>query len=140
MDCEQPLQRWPAVVVHGLAEAMAVLRWARPVCLLSARGAAGAGGVLWWRALIAEARATAPDTEAIDVLDCAAAPGLAMAALRAGQRTLVLAPEAAAWARVQAAAAAQGATLLARRPPALDLASPGAARRLGPHLTGHTPS
>ncbi len=136
MDCARLPGDWPVVVVHGLGEAGLVLALGRRVCLLSAAGAGRGGGVLWWRALVAQARARAPSVAVIDVLDCAAAPGLAMAALRAGQGHLVLRAEVPAWPRVAAAAAAQGAVLLAHRPDALDLAEPGARLRLFAHLGG----
>ena len=119
-----------AVVVHGLAEARAALRPGFPVVLLSAPGAAGYAGCLWWRELVAAARACHPATPALDVLDCAAAPGYAMAALRVGQRLLVLDPACPAFAAVADAAGTVGAHLLPSRPPALDLAARGAHRRL----------
>jgi hypothetical protein len=121
---------WPAVVVHGLAEARAALRPGCPVLLLSAPGAAGYAGCLWWRELVAAARACHPATPALDALDCAAAPGYAMAALRVGQRLLVLDPTCPAFSAVANAAATVGAHLLPARPPALDLAARGAQRRL----------
>jgi hypothetical protein len=140
MDCESSVEEWPVVVVHGLAEAVGVLALARPVCLLSAAGAARAGGVLWWRAVMAQARAAVPGAEMVDVLDCGSAPGLAMAALRAGQLRLALDAEVAAWPRVAAAAASLGAVVLAHRPDALDLAERGAFLRLSDHLRVQAPS
>ena len=47
----------PAVVVHGLADAEAALAVGRPVTLLSAPGAALYAGCLWWREMVARARA-----------------------------------------------------------------------------------
>ena len=120
----------PAVVVHGLENAEAALAVGRPVTLLSAPGAALYAGCLWWREMIACARAAHPDVPVIDVLDCADAPGRALAAIRAGQQTLILAPTIPAFPAVAAIAAARGLVLLAERPPALDLAEPGASRRL----------
>jgi hypothetical protein len=79
---------------------------------------------------MAAAQREFPDTPAEDILDCGAAPGFAMAALRAGQRQLVLDPTCPAFAAVAAAAARLDAVVLGTRPPALDLAEPGAARRL----------
>ncbi len=120
----------PAVVVHGLADAQRALRVGRPVTLLSAPGAALFAGCLWWRELVAAARAAHPATPAQDVLDCGDAPGQAMAALRAGQRLLILDPACPAFGAVRSAAATLGAIVLAGRPPALDLADPTARRRL----------
>jgi hypothetical protein len=119
----------PAVVVHGLRDARAALAPGLPVTLLSARGAAVYAGCGWWRALMQAAGAE------FDILDCADAPGYAMAALRIGQRAIVLDPGP-AFAAVSAAAATLGAAVLADRPPALDLAEPGAQRRLLAWLQG----
>jgi hypothetical protein len=124
----------PAVVVHGLREAEAALRPGYPVTLLSAPGAALFAGCLWWRELVAAARAARPATAAQDVLDCGDAPGFAMAALRLGQRRLVLSPACPAFPAVAAAAAECRAVLLAERPPALDLGARGAQRRLAAWL------
>ncbi len=126
----------PCVVVHGLADARAALRWGYPVTLLSAPAAAGYAGCLWWRELVAAARAFHPATPALDLLDCGAAPGHAMAAVRVGQRLLRLDPACPAFPAVAAAAATWGAHVLAVRPPALDLAERGAARRLRHWLAG----
>jgi hypothetical protein len=123
----------PAVVVHGLDDAHSALRPGLPVTLLSARGAALFAGCGWWRALMAAAEAP------IDILDCADAPGHAMAALRIGQQNLVLDPACPAFAAVTAAAGSLGARVLPGRPPALDLADPGAERRLLAWLQGDKP-
>lgn len=128
----QSLPPWPVVTIHGLADARKVLSQGAHVILLSAPGAALAGGVLWWRAIIGHAA-----FDGIDILDCAASPGAAMAALRAGQRHVVLGPETPAWSRVDSAAAALGAVVLAMRPASLDLAHRGAQRLLAAHLTAH---
>jgi hypothetical protein len=124
----------PAVVVHGLEDARAALRPGRKVLLLSAPGAAGFAGCLWWRELVAAARAAHPQTAALDMLDCGAAPGHAMAALRAGQLLLRLDPGCPAFPAVAAAAATLGACIVAARPPALDLGERGATRRLAAWL------
>jgi hypothetical protein len=122
--------RQPAVVVHGLVHARQALRPGWPVTLLSGEAAAGYAGCLWWRELVAAARAAHPATAALDVLDCGAAPGHAMAALRVGQRLLVLDPACPAYPAVVSAATPLGAVVLPARPPALDLGVPGARRRL----------
>jgi len=115
----------PAVVVHGLADACAALAHGLPVTLLSGPGAGVYAGVLWWRGVIALARAAHPATPCVDILDCADAPGRAMAAIRAGQATLVLDPACPAFPRVAALA-----RVLAARPPALDLGERGTERCL----------
>ena len=126
----------PAVIVHGVADARAALAGGRPVTLLSARGAALYAGCLWWRELVAAARAACPATPAQDVLDCADAPGAAMAALSAEQRLLVLDAACPAFAAVLGAASTLGAVVLAQAPPALDLAERGARRALARWLHG----
>ena len=118
----------PAVVVHGPADARLALAPGRPVTLLSAEGAACFAGCAWWRAVVDEARARAPGVAAPDVLDCAASPGRAVEALRAGCRWIVLAPSCPAFADVVGRAAPLGAGVLARRPPALDLGGRGGRR------------
>ena len=119
----------PAVVVHGLRHARAALAPGLPVTLLSARGAAVYAGCGWWRALMQACSAE------IDILDCADAPGYAMAALRVGQRRIIL-DRGPAFAAVSTAAATLGAVVLAERPAALDLAERGAERRLLAWLQG----
>jgi hypothetical protein len=130
----------PAVVVHGPGDVRTALRPGRPVTLLSAPAAALFAGCLWWRGLITLARAEFPAASLDDVLDCADAPGQAMAALRVGQLCLVLDPACPAFPAVAAAAAALGAAVLAARPPALDLAAPGTARLLADWLQGDSPT
>jgi hypothetical protein len=112
----------PAIVAHSRDEAEFALAPRLPVALLSAPAAALSMGAPWWRALIASARAAHPETPAIDILDCAASAGAALAALRAGCRHLILAAETPAYDAVLAAAAASAAVVLAARPPALTLA------------------
>ncbi len=120
------MNSFPAVVVHGLAQARLAVAAGKPVCLISAPGAAMFGGCLWWREIVDAVR-----TETVrDILDCGDAPGHAMAALRIGQLCLVLAPACPAFPAVRAAAAALGARVLDCRPVALDLGERGAARKL----------
>jgi hypothetical protein len=128
------MMRAPAVVVHRLADARAALRPGRPVLLLSAPAVALGAGCLWWRQLVAAARAEYAATPCADVLDCADAAGLAMGALRCGQRWLRLDPACPAFAAVAAAAATLGGKVLAQRPAALDLGNRGALRRLADWL------
>ncbi len=117
---------FPAVVVHGLAQARLAVAPGRPVCLLSAPGAAMFAGCLWWRGIVDAVRTA----DVQDILDCGNAPGRAMAALRIGQMRLVLDPACPAFPAVAAAATALGAEVVPDRPPALDLGEPGAARKL----------
>lgn len=115
----------PAVVVHGLADACAALSPGLPVTLLSGPGAGAYAGALWWREVVAQARAAHPATPCADILDCADAPGRAMAAIRAGQAIIVLDPACPAFPRVAALA-----RVLAARPAALDLEKQAARRHL----------
>jgi len=124
-----PLQ--PAVIVHSLAQARQVTATGRPATLLSARGAALYAGCLWWQELLAQSGFTGQA-----FLDCGDAPGRALEALKLGLTGLVLRCPAPAFAAVAEIAALHYATLLAAAPPALDLAEPGAARRLSAWLSG----
>jgi hypothetical protein len=130
----------PAVVVHGLAHARAALAAGRPLTLLSAPGAALYAGCGWWAALVALAHAEHPWLDLPDILDCGDGSGQAMAALRIGQRALVLTSLAPGRAAVAAAAAELGRVVLDVRPPALDMADRDAGRRLHAWLrAGATP-
>jgi hypothetical protein len=126
----------PAVIIHGLADARAALAPGLPVTLLSAPGAAGFAGCLWWRELIAAARAEYRGTEATDILDCADAPGRALSAIRSGVVRLVLWPQTPGWQSVAELAEAQGGFVLRQAPLALDLAPRNASRRLKAWLAG----
>ena len=125
----------PAVVVHGLPDLRLATAPGLAVTLLSGPGAAIYAGCGWWRALMALGAGGNPD-----ILDCADAPGRAMEALRVGCRLLVLDACVPAWPTVASRAAVVGARLLSTRPPALDLAAPGAARRLQAWLQGDSPA
>lgn len=124
----------PVIVVHGAAQAQAVLAHGRAVTLLSAPGAGLVGGCGWWHGVIAAARAAHPGVAVADVLDCGAGPGAAMAALRLGQRFLVLDPGCPAFGAVSAAAGTLGAAVLGVRPVGLDLGARGAMRHLPAYL------
>lgn len=126
----------PAVVIHGLVHARSALRFGAPVTLLSAPGAGLYAGCLFWRELVRAARAEYPDAAAADILDCGDGSGQALAALRIGQRRLILARSAPGWQAVAAIAAAEGGAVLEVRPSALDLAEPGSMRRLPSWLGG----
>ncbi len=76
------------IVVHSFAHARAALAAARalkaPVTLVSAEGAGGYAGPLWFKSLIEAARADFPDVDADAVLDCGGEAGTTLAALRHG--------------------------------------------------------
>jgi hypothetical protein len=126
----------PAVVIHGAADVDRACAPGLRVTLLSAPGAAIFAGPGWWLALIRQSRARHGALIAGDILDCGDAGGLALAALRLGQRTLILDRGCAAFDAVAATAGGLGACLLAIRPAALDLAAPGAERRVAAWLAG----
>ncbi|WP_244458747.1 hypothetical protein [Roseomonas fluvialis] len=111
----------PAVTVHGLAGARAALAAAGPrgVLLLSAPGAGAFAGAAWFLGVVAAA--ARPGVPHQGAIDCADAPGAALAALRAGARLVVLQGGCPSFAAVAAAAAGCGARLLPERPPSLDL-------------------
>jgi hypothetical protein len=123
--------------VHRVAEAALALSLAGPrgATLLSAPGAAGSLGPAWFLALVQQAAAAHPTVPCHVVLDCADAPGQALAALRAGLRAIVLSPDVAAFPAVAAAAAECGAAIWPARPPALDLGALDL-RRPGGHGQG----
>jgi hypothetical protein len=120
----------PSVIIYDLPQARHVLGLQRPVTLLSAPGAASYAGCLWWKMLIDAAGAAD-----ISFLDCGDAAGRALEALRLGLRGIVLHPQPSS-TTVAEIAAAQGAVVLHQPPPALDLAEPGALRRLQAWLGG----
>jgi hypothetical protein len=128
-----------AVIVHGLDDARAALAAAAAagsgVTLLSAPGAAGYAGFGWWRALIAAAREAVPHVAVEDVLDCDDLAGIAVEALHAGCRAIVFTGPEGQAAQLAALAEVCGARMLRAAPPALDLALPGARRRLAAWLT-----
>lgn len=115
------MKLYPAVIVHGLGDAVLALAQAEadclPVTLLSAPGAALYAGCGWWRALVEAARAEHPNAPCMDILDCADGSGQALAALRIGVTRLVLWPDAPGRDAVVAIAESLGGLVLAAAPP-----------------------
>ena len=78
----------PQIVVHALADACAALEAACEynidITLVSPPGAAAFGGPAWFREVADQAREAVPGASFDSVLDCAAAAGHAMAAIREG--------------------------------------------------------
>jgi fructose/tagatose bisphosphate aldolase len=115
-----------AIRVHSAADACAALRAAAslnlPVTLISAPAAAGYAGAGYFAALIAVARAEVPNVAVTDVLDCGAAPGHVLGALRQGLKTLRFCGDGDMAATLAAIARAQEATLITEDLIALDLA------------------
>jgi hypothetical protein len=121
---------YPAVIVHGLADAKAAVAPGLPVTLVSAPGAAGFAGCLWWRELLRAARASAPKTVVADVFDCADSSGMAMGAIRSGIFRLIVWPGASGRDAVAAIAEREGGFVLKQAPIALDLGQRNTIRQL----------
>ena len=121
----------PAVVVHGRGQAEWALRFAagRPLLLLSAPGAALNAGPGWFKALLDQIAAEHPGANFSAALDCAAAPGAALAALRAGFKLVIFDLGHPAAASVLGVARETGAEILGIRPQALDLGTLDQRRR-----------
>jgi hypothetical protein len=115
----------PAFVIHGLKHLRAALAAARaaarPVIVISAPAAGAYAGANWFAVLIAHAAAEFPDVEMTAILDCGDRGGDVLAALKAGLRHIVFTGHPDAAARLIAIATVDGARILDRRPPALDL-------------------
>ena len=132
------------IVVHALADAVAALeaaeRHGEAVLLLSAAGAAQTGGAAWWRELVDQARARVPGATATAVLDCADAPGLALAAIREGVEAVSVDVAGDARRRIAEIAEQAGVALLhADRTGALDLAAPDDPQAACENLFAHGP-
>ena len=123
----------PYVIVHGAADVAAACAPGRSLTLLSAPGAAGTLGALWWAALVRQARQARPTLAIADRLDCGAAAGRVLEALQCELLHLVLTP-CPAFKSLAALVAAQGGSLLDAPPVALDLAERGAERKLAAWL------
>ena len=112
--------------IHRLDHARAALIAARAVgaevILVSPAGAAGWHGIGWWRCL--ERRIAEEFGAVTTVLDCADAPGHALAALRAGCRAVGIVAPKPTLARLDAIAQSLGGRLDSA-PPALDLLEAG---------------
>lgn len=84
----------PQIVVHSLDDAIAALRAAKAcntaILLASAPAAAGFAGPAWFHELAQQAAAAVPGAEFIAVLDCADAPGHALAAIRTGVAAIAI--------------------------------------------------
>lgn len=124
-----------AITVHSYEHACTALKVACElnvaVTLLSAPGAAAYAGAGWFRALADEAAAQFPDVEMTPILDCAAAAGDALAALREGVRVIRFSGGRRVNAKIVDIAHQMGASVITRRPRALDL---GAAEYEGAEL------
>ncbi|HXP77322.1 MAG TPA: hypothetical protein VN823_24515 [Stellaceae bacterium] len=114
------------IIVHSLGDARAALAAARaleaPVTLASAAGAGGYAGPLWFKALIAAARADFPEVDVTTVLDCGKEAGTILAALRHGFKRVRFTGVEAALVPLREIARELGAEIeTGDRPEALDL-------------------
>ena len=113
------------IVVHSFTQARAALAAAaalgQDVTLASAPAAGGYAGPGWFKALTDGARRAVPEARCDTVLDCGAAPGMALAALRLGFKRIRFAGDAEAARRLAAIGATLGATVESGEEPALDL-------------------
>ena len=122
------LQTWaPALLVHDAAQLAAALVVAapmlapdRPLPLVTAPEAAAVLAPDLQLAMLAAGSAGIP-VDCIPVVDCGAAPGHALEALRAGAPVVVLSAQCPAWNSVRSVAAEMRALLMPAPPPALDL-------------------
>ena len=116
------------IIVHSLAHARAALAAARalrvPVTLVSAAGAGGYAGPLWFKSVIEAAHADFPEVELTAVLNCGAEAGTTLAALRHGLKRVRFTGNDAALAPLRDIAQQQGAEIeTGDAPDALDLLS-----------------
>ena len=113
------------ILIHGLPEALiaaeASITVQQPVFVQSAPAAASHGGPGWFLGLISAALEAHPAAHLTGLLDCAADPGAAMAALRAGCRHIIFtgAPDIAE--KLNSMAGPGGAQIITERPAALSL-------------------
>lgn len=117
------------VIVHGIAHARAAAAAAAalgvPVRIRSAPGAGVYGGAGWFLEMIDIVRAEYPDAEIEASLDCADAPGHAMAALRRGAKLIRISGARRTRQKIADLAAAHGAALDTARAKPLDLSGIG---------------
>jgi fructose/tagatose bisphosphate aldolase len=114
----------PAIVVHGVGDALAAVAAAReidaPLTLISAPGAAAYAGPGWFLEIVAQSRAAAPGLAISGVLDCGDHAGHAMAALRAGAEAIVFTGDDGVAGKLSAIARETSAVVHCARPPAFD--------------------
>jgi fructose/tagatose bisphosphate aldolase len=114
-----------AIIIHSLEQARAALAAAAtlrvPAELVSAKGAAGYAGPMWFRDVVRAASAEFPQVRVTAVLDCGDAPGYALAALRAGVRAIRVSCGRTVHAKIAAIAKQYGAVLRDGNGAALDL-------------------
>jgi hypothetical protein len=135
-----PAQHWPMVRVHHIEHVAVCLAAAaeasRPVQLLSARDGIALHGSAWFLQICRRGATLAPPTPWVCVIDCAHAPGFALAALAAGVDALFsegMHPD--ALQRLCAIASSTHQRVQTACSALLDLADDGAAGHLKTFLT-----
>jgi hypothetical protein len=122
------------IIVHSLAQASAAVDEAAalavPVTLLSAPGAGAYAGPGWFKSIVDQAAARHPEIDLTAVIDCGAAPGMVLAALRGGFKHVRYTGADAPLHRLHAIAAAHDAIIETEPCDALDLRSRRDAARL----------
>ena len=117
------------IIVHGIAHARAAAAAAATlgvaVRIRSAPGAAAYGGAGWFLEMIDIVRAEYPNARIEASLDCADAPGYAMAALRRGAEMIRFRATKTAGEKIAQLADARGAVLDKSRAAPLDLSGIG---------------
>ena len=105
----------PHVIVHTLAETCAAMQASAelqsPLTLHSPPNASRSLGVGYFLAMIESARRQVPAAKSLAVLDCGTAPGLALAALKAGAEGVRLACSPHVMKKVAEIATQSGASL-----------------------------
>ncbi len=118
--CRAILPGMRSVIVHSLPQALAAVTVAaelgRPILLWSPPWGAQSLGIGYFLAMVAAARRAVPAAEADGVIDCGDAPGLALAAMRAGARAVRVTAPADALAGLADIAEQAGVSLMAEFP------------------------
>ena len=133
-DCSAMSKAPRLIIVHGIAHARAAAAAATTldvvVRIRSAPGAAAYGGAGWFLEMIDIVRAEYPNARIEGSLDCADAPGYAMAALRRGANMIRFRGTRTAREKVAQLADAHGAVLDSSRAAPLDLSGIGDPERV----------
>ncbi|WP_376958668.1 hypothetical protein ABNQ39_02500 [Azospirillum sp. A26] len=127
MTATPPVHPVPArpILIRSLGDALAAARAAESAGTALTLMAPSAGGALWLLGVLERVRRSQPGVASTGLLDCGDRAGEAQGALAAGVPALLFTGHPQAADRLAAIAAAQGATLLTRCPPLLDLAAEG---------------
>lgn len=96
-------------MAHACAAVDAAAALRLPVTLVSAAGAGTYAGPAWFKAIVDQAAARHPEIAVTAIIDCGDAPGMVLAALRAGLKEVRFNGSAAALDRLRGIAAAYGA-------------------------------